>query len=427
MIMKRVLLPALLLTVAMSSCSQNDVDGVDDSVVSSDGNLKINVSAGTTKGEDVTTSSLETSGKVTLHIKDSKNVSSGYDFDNDGGGSDWSQTSSSTLTWDDIELPAYFYSMHDGSAQGVGLADDSATKEYSVSGSSSDHNDLVYHASVLSAIPAGGTINVYHKHALSKIQLYAGTGGNKIYIAKVQFINVDANGKATIQPLSASDVATGMDVTWKNSGTSDETYLYYYVGDEDSGDTEATPQALQSATVDGKTTNPVINDDTASPFMIIPQETTGVTSEQIVADKITGSYLEVIYYLTDSNDAPLVGYSSVSIRTDADNYIDDDQGKTLYVKAAFPVGYDFEANMQYNLTLGVGMTGSTGGLLLEDNYVDRDGNPITLTDKDCGGATTTPEIPEVDKGDEILGDGSDDLNIIVSATNWGTTTEVPLN
>lgn len=417
----------LLFTVAMSSCSQNDVDGVADSIVSSDGNLKINVSSGTTKGEDVTTSSLETSGKVTLHIKDSDGVSSGYDFDNGDGGSDWSQSSTtSTLTWDDIELPAYFYSMHDGDAQGVGLSDDSATKEYSVSGSSSDHNDLVYHASVLSAIPAGGTINVYHKHALSKIQLYAGTAGNKIYIAKVQLINVDANGTATITALAASDVATGTGVAWENSGTSDETYLYYYVGDEDVDDTEATPQALQSTTVDDVTTNPVINDDTASPFMIIPQETSGVTSEQIVADKITGSYLEVIYYLTDSNDAPLVGYSSVSIRSDADSYIDTDQDKTLYVKAAFPVGYDFEANMQYNLTLGVGMTGSTGGLLLEDNYVDRDGDPVTLTDKDCD-TTTTPEVPEVDKGDEILGDGSDDLDIIVSATSWGATSEVSLN
>ncbi|MFI3314130.1 MAG: fimbrillin family protein [Rikenellaceae bacterium] len=414
--MKKFFTSALLLAVALSSCSK---DVITNEVITSsdDGIVTINVTAAKTRGVDITTTALENSESgVKLHIIDSGSddalTNDAYDFT--ASSSDWSQTSETTLKWSDIDFPSNFYSMHDGTSQSLSVGNGEATLSYTVTGNSTDHKDLVYHASTLSSIPSGGTINVFHKHALSKINFYAGTGGNKAYIAKVSLVNVDGEGEVTIKPVDSSELSTASGVSWDNGASNNNTFLYYAI--------ETTiPTALQSTVTTSATTNPIVTSDASAPLMILPQETTGATAAQIATaagiSAITGSYIEVIYYLTDSLDTPLVGYSAVSILSDANTYINEDQTKTLYVKAAFPLTADFDANYEYNITLGLGMSGSTGGLLITDNYVDKGGNNITLTKKDTS-TSTTPTIPEIDTGDEILGDGDDDIDIVVSVNSW---------
>ncbi|MFI3267606.1 MAG: fimbrillin family protein [Rikenellaceae bacterium] len=401
--MKKHLLPVLLIVAVMSSCSKNDISGyaTSDTSKSSD-DITLFIATTTSRGADVTTSSLENaSGGVDLHINDADSISDAYNFT--ATDSDWSQSSTS-LKWSDITFPAYFYSMHDGDPQSLTMTDSTATLSYSVTGNSTDHKDMVYHASVLSSIPSSGSINAYHTHALSKMNIYAGTGTNKVYIAKATVMNVDGESIATI---------SSSGIVWSDETYNDADYQYYYVGDD-------TQEALQSSVVDGVTVNPIINSGDSVSLMIIPQSLIGATVE---ADSdgttatISGSYVEVIYYLTDSNDAALVGYSSVSARPDSSDYIAADQNKALYVKAAFPLTVELANNKQYNLILGLGMTGSTGGLLVDDFYVDKNGDPVKLT-KTCDDTSAEVEIPDLEPGDEILGDGDDEIDIYVNVKDW---------
>lgn len=417
--MKKNFIPAILFltALAMYSCAE-DAPDVASATTSESDLVMINVSSGTTRGTDVTTTTLESSTGVKLHIVDSGTdtalTSGAYDFT--ATDSDWSQSSTTKLTWADIDFPVHFSSMHDGTSQSLSATLSESTLDYSVSGASSNHNDLVYHSSQLDAIPAGGTINVFHKHALSKIHLYAATGTNKVYIARVNFVNVDGDGTLTVSPVSATELSTTNGLSWDIGSTNNATYEYYYVDD-----------GTVSALVSTDTSNPIINSDDDAPFMIIPQTTVAATAEQIAEDglDIDNSYFEVIYYMTDSNDQPIVGYSSVKARPDASSYITTDQDKVLYVMGAFPIGYKFEENMEYDITLGLGSDGSTGGILIADYYVDQEGNKVTLTT--TGGTTYDPvEIPEIEEGDNILADSTDEIDIIVTAHDWedGTSTSV---
>ncbi len=429
--MKNLFFPLFIFAMAMSSCATDDVTDVVSSPLDDGDAVSINVYAGTTKGTDMTTSGLETSGYVLLHIDDADDDNLTYEFKYSGG--DWAQTASTAIKWSTIAFPANFYSLHDGEPITMTFNDDSATYEgYEILEKSTSHKDLVYHASQLSMIPTGGTVSVYHKHALSKIHLYAATGGNKVYIARANLVNIDGMGNVTITPLSAADIATANGVSWVNSGTSDDTYLYYDLDDF----SLKTPEALVSTT----TGSVIINYDETAPMMIIPQTTkaasittdeTADTTEDttdtagLVAE-VSGSYVEVIYYLTDANNMPVVGYSSVAARPDANEYCTDDQGKALYVMGGFPLGHTFLANKEYDITLGLGSTGSSGGKLLVDYYVNKDGEPVSLTK--IGEDEESPvEIPEIDEGDDILGDSDDDIDIVVSAHDWEDGTDHTIN
>ncbi len=420
--MRKIFFPALLIVAAMSSCSQNDVDvaSVKSSSDSGDEVVANIVSAGSiSRGAVVTTSTLEDSdGGVDIYIQDADKIETYYNFK--ATDSDWSQSASSLL-WSDITFPAYFFSMHDGAAQSLTFGDGEVTLSYTVSGESTSHKDLVYHASTLSAIPSSAAINAYHQHALSRLSIYAGTGGNKVYIAKATVMNLYGEGVATIDP-------DGID--WTNSGKADYDYEYYPI------DNETVPVELQSTTVDEVTTNYLVNSADDASLMIIPQTAVASVVSQGVAGgslTLTGTYIEVIYYLTDSDDNALVGYSAVSEMTNATDYIDGDQTTTLYVKAAFPLGKEFVDNKHYYVTLGLGMDGSTGGYLVDDFYVDEDGDPVKLTTKDDAddGVDDDDDSKQVDvpgllPGDEILGGSDDYVDILVDVSTWGSSESISL-
>ncbi len=401
----------MFFAAALASCSENDPNTSSSDSAAQTGDLvAINTYAGTTKATDTTTESLETSAKVILHIDDSDSVQATYTFEYDG--SDWSQSGSSLISWGTIEFPANFYSMHDGDDPlgSLSFTSDVATyTAYTVTGESTEHKDLVYHASKLTAIPTGGAVSVYHKHALSKLHLYAATGTNNVYIARVNLVNIDAQGTATITPIAYDQISTANDIGWVNSKSDFETYLYFYLDG-----------AVATGITSASGTDPIINSSPNAPLMIIPQTTTAaeVTGSSDSVAKFSGSYVEVIYYMTDSNNMPLVGYSSVEARSDADKYIGTDQDKVLYVMGAFPLGYTFEANKEYNIALGLGADNSSGGILIADYFVDQDGVAVDLTLADGTDDGKTVPIPQIDEGDDILAGSGDSIDILVTATSW---------
>ncbi len=414
----------MIFAVVTSSCSKDEPNEVATSSSANSGDLvSINAYTGTTRAEDTSTSTLETRAYVEIHIDDSDAIQDTYEFTYSG--TDWSQTDSSPVSWSDIEYPANFYSMFDGEPlTSLSFTEDVATStNYTVTGSSFGHKDLVYHASSLSAMPSGGAVNIYHRHALSKIHLYAATGTTNVYIARVNLVSIDGEGTATITPLAADATSVTDGIEWTNSESNYQDYQYYWLDDDDE---DGIPNALNSTT---NGSNPIINDSISAPMMIIPQTTISATIESKTDDlaTFTGSYVEVIYYMTDSEDMPVVGYPLVSSLPNASSYITDDQEKVLYVMAAFPLGYTFEANKEYDITLGLGEVGSSGGILVADYYVNADGSAVTLTtvgnDSDGDGDVDEDdgeqvEIPTLEVGDDILASTSEYIDIIVCAYDW---------
>lgn len=403
--MKNLFLPLLLLAVAMSSCTDDEISSGDYTQPDSDDLVSINVYAGTTKGTDTVTTTLEAS-TILLHIDDADGVSSSYSFSCTS--SDWSQEGDDVdkIAWSDIVFPASFYSMHDGVTSKELIFDDSKAQlvDYTVSGASVGHNDLVYYASMIEAIPVGGTLSAYHKHALSKVNFYAKTGTNMLYIAKLTLKNVDGVGTVTITPEDDDSSS----ILWENGTSNDASYQYYYIGD----DIDATPSAITST----GTTSVLIDDSEDAPMMIIPQTTS--TSSESSLSFMDYTYVEVIYYLTSSTGAPLVGFSEVSERTDADKYVDENQGIALYVKAGFKLAQTFDPNQVYNISLGLGADNTSGGILIDDFYVDKNGNEVELTLKNgCGSETV--EIPDIDEGDDVLENVNSDIDIEVDIDKWG--------
>lgn len=419
--MKHTLFPAILFAVALGSCSKNDPNVGNNSVdYNGDDIIGINVYTGTTRGDDTITSTIEDSEYVLLHIYENGGSSYTSEFKYDASVVDWAQSADSKITWSSISFPAAFFSLHDGEdpLEMVTFDGDEAIfNDYTVTGDSSAHLDLVYHASELTAMPGGGVVSVYHKHALSKIHLYASTGTTKVAIARVRLVEIDGKGTVTITPIDGSSDATAKGVSWECSGDTFEDYQYYSVGDD-------APSLITSA--DGS--NPIINTSEKAPLMIIPQECVAATVASTADGVATfaNSYVEVIYYMVDSNGTAVVGYAAVSDLIDAEEYIAADQTKTLYVMAAFPLGYEFEANKEYDIALGLGVDGSSGGLLVADYYVDKNGDAVTLTkdgvdldgdgdsDEDDG---TKVDIPSIEAGDPILS-SSDDIDIVVTANSW---------
>lgn len=415
--MKKFFFPLCMFALALGSCAKDDVtDGVSAPINESD-LLSLNVYSGTTRGTDMTTAAMEGTaanpGEVLLRIDDDGVPEFSCTFVYNDGKSDWEQEAADKLKWESITFPANFYSLHDGVPIDVKFGANSASKSgYTVDGLvSTDHKDLVFYASRLNAIPTGGTLSAHHKHALSKLHIYTATGGNRAFIAKVNLVNINGQGDVTITPLSVADQATKTGVSWSNLA-SRKSYNYLSLS-------KLYPDVLQ---VNGDN-SVIINSDDDAPMMIIPQTTTAATIEtdpngldafvnKDMVEKDGGSYVEVIYYMTDSEGERLVGYEKVSDMPDAADYCAEDQDKTLYVKAGFPLGHEFLPNKEYDITLGMGSDGSSGGKLLADYYVDKDGNPVSLTKN---GVVTKPEIPEIDEGDDVLGDGNDAIDIIVVA------------
>ncbi len=403
----------MFFAVAMGSCSKDQPNTSSAAAQSGDNLVAINVYAGTSRASDTTTATLTDDGEVILHINDSDGLSETLTFYYLDG--EWSQDGDEddAIKWEDIVFPANFYSFHDGDAMKTLTFDstEAVYSSYTVTGASTEHKDLVTHASILNTMPMGGAVSVYHKHALSKIHLLASTGDNTVYVAYAEMVTIDGEGDVTITPLTAEELATESGISWENSKSVFEDYGYLAIGEND--------DPVELKTTDGS--NPLINKTTNAPLMIIPQTTTAAEVTGSVDDVATfdNSYVKVIYYMVDSEGMPVVGFSSVGARPDASDYVDADQKKALYVMAAFPLSYTFVANKEYNVNLGLGVDGSTGGILVADYYVDYKGDPVTLTKVDS--ETGTPEeedVPGIDEGDYILGDSGDAVSIIVTATGW---------
>ncbi len=411
--MKKIILPVLLLVGAMSSCSKNDVT----EVLHSSDNMNavgLNVASGVTRGADVTTASIQNTSNIDLYYASTAKTGKAT-FTCSAG--DWISTDAPK--WSELGIPGSttaFYSMNDGS-NAYGLVDATsgmtADAAFTTGEESANHKDLVYYAGELAAIPAGGQINAFHKHALSKVNFFATTGSLNVHIARVRLVNVGAESTPTITAPTT--------VTWTKVASQDAFFKYY--ADADASSDKVAVSFGDPVTAGADNSKVAIMAASTTPsVMMIPQALvnsfdTATQQGDNVADVIKGAYIEVIYCATDKNGEAIVGYTEAqkhpqySKMTTGTTDTDITSATTpLYVKAAFPIAsLSLGDNKAYDVILGLGGTGSTGGYVVSDEFVNKDGDKINL------GIEET-EIPDID--DPVFPDADAQIDIIVTVGDW---------
>ncbi len=437
--MKRIFIAAVLIAGALSSCSKNEVTTIYE--VSDDVNtIGLDVAASVTRANDTSATSLEDNAALTLYFYDSTGTTAqsgsiGFTYA-DG---EWSQGSVSGINsdvtgaaWDDIVLPANFYSMHMGNdttgdntategavAMTVNTTDGAtATAAFAqTSADVSEHVDLVYFGNTLSAIPSAGKIRGTFSHALSRgeLSIKAATG-NKVYVAQCA---VNAFGTSATATVTA---ATGA-ISWGTSSWSGTT-SYNSAYSIFASNTTTAEQELENGEYIQSGTSTSSAD---GQFMMIPQATTALT-----ADGSSGKYtlntttpehhIEVLYRMEDAGGVSIVGYadaedcanwsttatydSDSNGTLNSDSYVANDAA--LYVKVIFPFtsAVTFSAGTAYSIVLNFE---DLGGYVADEFYYTEDEE-----------ITDIPITEDIEIGESVLVSDDTVIGIYVEEQAWGS-------
>ncbi len=398
--MKRFFIAATLMAGMLSSCSENVVTEV--LPQSDNANLiGLDLAAALTRGTETVTGTLESAGTtndIDVHYVDNTTSPVKGTLYFKYSSSAWAQTAGTPIKWSDIDLPATFYSLHDGT-DNVAITATPSTYTSDIVGDkftpATDitlQKDLVYFATTVSALPSGSAISGNYAHALTRAMILSNHGVNYIpTYTSVKLKNVAGFGTPTI---------TTSDITWT---TTEAATSYTYLN------ASSSPLEM-AANADVANIATSANSATAN-MLIIPQELTATTATgdgTSAAVTPTGAYVEVIYRMEDANGADVAGYADA---VDCPAYDGSTTG-ALYIKVAYCLSTALEMNngISYNLNLNVA---SNGGVLLEDNYVEADGTPTTIP------------IEPLDPGDTVIPSEGDDIGITIGVTGWSDATPDP--
>ncbi|MDR0295596.1 MAG: fimbrillin family protein [Prevotellaceae bacterium] len=313
-------------------------------------------------------------------------------------GSAWQWTDNDIL-WptNESDYPINFYAYYPLSAIALsgtnGLSINytvAATPELQVDCLAASHTNVMVR-------PASCNINLAFKHTLSKIDFKIVTGvETTVEVQSVAIRKVGDTGTFTFSGLRWATLPT--------AGNTGYNYMKAPVS----------PANIFA----GQITAADIAGSSGS-LMLMPQNLSlrpwdktenGLTQDQ--------SYIEVVYrmYETDNlND--MVGYTDA---TEHPLYEDLNSIVTgsLFVKVAYPLPTNWEMSKAYTYTIHLGTPESSGGNLIEENFMDKDGN-------DSGLPVVHPDTEEpIDVPQPIFPDKP--IGFIVTVEDWGTPSDNPL-
>ena len=151
-------------------------------------------------------------------------------------------------------------------------------------------------------------------------------------------------------------------------------------------------------------------------LMLMPQNLSGRPwNKESLLSLASLSYIEVVYrvYETDSG-TDVIGF------TDASEHEDYAGGVTgpLFVKVGYPLPTDWLMGKAYAYTIHIG-DGSSGGNLIEENFIDENGNVTDLI-------VVYPETGEPIEPPGPIFPENDVIGFVVNTENWGVQEENPL-
>jgi hypothetical protein len=270
----------------------------------------------------------------------------------------------------------------------------------------------------VNARPANGKVKLDFKHILSKIDFAVAAGpGVTVEVQSIKIHNIRKAGVFNYASLSWYGNAGDGDALGDND------FTYTYLKAADAVDNSAIVAA----------TDPVDINNVNGSLLLMPQDLDDYAWEWndntpgYVPALSTDSYIEVVYRVWETNgNEDVVGYGDSSNHPDWDTsetvHDPHDQTKhpadntNLFVKVGYELGGLWQMNTAYKYILKLGDPTKTGGYLIEENFIDEDGNETDLPVISPGSEDPYPDVP-----DPIYPE-SDEIGFTVSTSTWDNET-----
>jgi hypothetical protein len=249
--------------------------------------------------------------------------------------------------------------------------------------------------------PASSNVALNFKHILSKVDFKVKAGAGMT--VEVQSIAVHSAGS-----IRTFDYST---LTWNTAAPTTNVNYSYMAAPV----VPANIFAGQSPAVANSVTG------TSGSLMLLPQNFSARAWDKTAATISTASYIEVVYRMTETATGDdVVGY------TNAKNHPDFDEttnaaldGKPLFVKVGFPLNTNWLMGKAYTYTINLGTPSSSGGNLVDDNFMDENGD-------DSGLPVVDPSDEDEKNIPDPIVDITKPIDFTVSVTDWTDASGVTL-
>jgi hypothetical protein len=375
-----------------ASCERNDVTNVsnrDDNVIG------FEVSTGKTTKSSVANLSALQSDANGFGIYATKGASSALFIDNkaykyDGGIWKWAEAS---ILWpsETTDYPVNFYAYHPKANTSLNA---SLTADYTVAAMPEDQKDLLAaNQTGVTVRPASSDVALSFKHMLSKVDFKVVTGADvTVEIQSIAVKKVGNNGTFNYASLAWSAAPTAF-----NSA-------YDYM----------TAQMKPANVFAGVTTAKDVKGSSGS-LMLMPQNLSARAWDKTITGLAASqSYIEVVYRVYETaTGKDIIGYG------DAANHPNNTTVTgSLFVKVAYPLPTNWAMGKAYVYTIYLADGNSSGGNLIDEKFVDENGNDSKLP-------VIYPETGEkIDVLDPIFPDKP--IGFIIVVEDWGTQNTTPL-
>lgn len=373
----------LAIALISVSCSKNEVSSVNNDVNA----INFDVTTGKTRANVVDLAGLQGVGFGVF----ATNTSSSLTFIGNEGyvyvGGAWKWDTTNPIMWPTTEtdFPINFYAYYPKTETTLTSA---LTANYTIAATPAAQIDfLAANQTDVIIRPSSGNVSLAFKHMLSKINFKVVTGTH--VTVEVQSITVKNAGNTGTFNYAALGWST-----LPSSGTLSYNYMQAPLNDP-------------ANVFIGATTATAVTGSSGS-LMLMPQDFSSRAWNNTVGGLANQSYIEVVYRIYETaTGKDVVGLTDA---TDHAGNSDSHVNGSLFVKVGYSLSTNWLMGKAYTYTIYLG-DGSSGGSLVDDKYVDEDGNG---TDLPVGPGITDPIFPLAPIG------------FNVSVEDWGNENGIPL-
>lgn len=372
--MKKLLFAALVGTMVLASCSNNEVD--QSFAPTNPDEINLNAYLGRTRVADKTGFASGQGFNVNAVLNGGADwFINGQAYTYNGTGWVWSGAGQKWPT-EATSYPIHFYASYPNQAL-TSFADPSFT--YTIKAVALQE-DLLACAATATTKPANAVLPFAFQHALTKIDFKVKAGnGCMVYLQSVKVVNVRDAGKLTF---------AGGNFSWDSSADAQNVSYTYasYLG--------ASTKLIDASA--GEVTEAAA--PAASALMLMPQVSTPwdkAAWKLNTAAPLTNAYIEVVYRMTDKDGVDMVGKTLPAER---------------FTKVAFPIGttdFTWAKSTNVTYTIFLGTADSSNGTIIDDKFIDDNGG-------DSGDTNT-----DGNKGNDVSDDAKE-IGLSPSVSAWTT-------
>ena len=391
----RFLLGLSIMTLMFASCSKDDVSSVNNRDANSVG---FEISTGKTRADVANLGALQQAADGFV-VFATNGASSATFIDNkaykyEGGAWKWAELD---MLWptQDAGYPVNFYAYYPKTNTPL---TGSLKADFTIAETPETQMDLLAAQQTgVGVKPISGDVLLTFRHMLSKIDFKIVTGSK---------VTVE------VQSISVRNVGNTATFNFANLAWSTPPYKW------NSGYNYMQAPVKNANKFAGQNVAKDVTGSSGS-LMLMPQNLSGRGWDKTIYGLNTLSYIEVVYRMYETESGKdLVGFTNAS---DHPDYTDLGSVVTgpLFVKVGYPLPTNWEMGKAYAYSIHIGDGNSTGGNLIEETFIDEEGEETDLP-------VVYPETGEPIEPPSPIFPENDVIGFVVSVENWGDQEDNPL-